>query len=116
MSKENNTIGALALRIVVVRENDWWVAQGLEWDLAAQGRTVPEALSRLHKTVATQLCLCLENGVEPLSQAVEAPQVFFKAFDEGISMTPKRDMKIEESLPEAWMIDSLDRMQYKLYA
>jgi len=107
--------GIMSLRVVVVREGDWWVAQGLEWDLAAQGHTVGEALESLKAVVMTQFCLCLEHGLDPRKEAIPAPEQYRIAFDIGIPLKPKPS-EHHEQLPEAWMIDALKKAQYRICA
>ena len=43
------------LTAAVLREEDWYVAQCLEVDVASQGRTVEEALANLREAVSLYL-------------------------------------------------------------
>ena len=49
-----------------MREADYWVAQCLEHDIAAQGKTLPEVEDAFRKTVVGQIVLDLRKGREPL--------------------------------------------------
>ncbi|MEV4126355.1 type II toxin-antitoxin system HicB family antitoxin [Nocardia sp. NPDC049707] len=49
------------LTAAVHQEEDWYVAQCLEVDVASQGQTIEEALTNLREAVA----LCLAEAPEP---------------------------------------------------
>ena len=55
----------------VHREEDWYVAQCLEVDVASQGRTIDEALANLAEAVA----LYLEEVDDPAQYVTSTPLV-----------------------------------------
>ncbi len=54
--------GDIALRFVVYREGEWWIAHCLELDLVAEGRTAPAAVSDLADIASTQIASAKEAG------------------------------------------------------
>jgi predicted RNase H-like HicB family nuclease len=59
------------LTAAVHQEEDWYVAQCLEVDVASQGRTVEEALSNLAEAVA----LYLDEVDDPQRHIAETPLI-----------------------------------------
>jgi predicted RNase H-like HicB family nuclease len=70
-----DTIGTMGttrnLTAAVHQEEDWYVAQCLEVDVASQGRTIPEALSNLAEAVE----LYLDEVEDPQQHVTAAPLV-----------------------------------------
>ena len=88
------------LRVVLFwGECGHWVAQGLEFDISAQGKTIPEAMDAFVDTVAGQLMFDAERGVEPFEGFEVAPQEFQRKWDEGFKAQPKAPRHIPDSIP-----------------
>ena len=66
------------LSVLLVREGDLWVAQCLQYDIAAQGKTITEAKHAFCRTVSGQVCVDLRHHVEPLSGFLPAPRVYWE--------------------------------------
>lgn len=70
-------MATLTLSAVIHQEDDWFVAECLEFGTASQGRTIDEALANLRE--ATELYLEEQPGKAPKTRAllttfsVEAP-------------------------------------------
>ena len=64
----------LNLRFVVFQEISW-VAQCLDYDIAAQGHTKARAMESLERTILGQIHLDIEDGKEPL-QDIGKPPVY----------------------------------------
>ena len=63
--------------VLLHRDGSAWVAQCLEYDLAAQAPTVEEAKNRFLRTLSAQILDDLLDGRRPLSRLGQAPQHFF---------------------------------------
>jgi len=64
------------MRAIVFREGDAYVAQCLEYDVAAYGPEVGEVIKRLDRALEARLALCAEQG-RPLRECVgPAPNRF----------------------------------------
>ena len=56
----------LIFLIVLFQENNKWVVQCINYDIAAQGDTIEKAVNAFEKTFIGQIILDIENGKEPL--------------------------------------------------
>lgn len=70
----------LVIKVIFMHEGRHWVAQGLEYDLAAQGRTVEETKRAFERTFTGRLLFDRERGRQPLSGLPKAPQKFWDIF------------------------------------
>lgn len=70
----------LALRVLFFKRTYFWVAQCLEYDIVAQGKTIKEAQESFERVFVSNICINLENGIVPLSQFKKAPEKFFDIF------------------------------------
>ena len=70
------------LRVLLIPEGRFWVAQGIDKDIAAQGLDPDGARRAFLKTLAAQIRLDLERGREPLAAIKEAPDWYFQAYEE----------------------------------
>lgn len=68
---------------VLLHRDGWaWVAQCLEFDIAAQGDTVAEVKIRFASTFGAQLAWNLHDGTEPFAGLKQAPQRYFDGLEE----------------------------------
>ncbi len=63
---------------VVFQEGNWWSAQCLEYDLAAQARTVSDLRYELQRVIATHVAASRELGEAPFVSLKPAPQSVFE--------------------------------------
>ena len=66
------------LTILVCPQGNNWVAQCVEYDIAAQAKTVDDVMYEFQRTLQVQLAMDLELGREPLSDVPPAPEHFRK--------------------------------------
>ena len=80
-------------------DHNFWVAQGLEYDIVAQAPTKAELHRRFCQTVASHIIASVEKGEEPLASLKrlgEAPPEFWKAYlkssknEMPVSLPPRR--------------------------
>ncbi len=70
------------IRVVLYMQGSHWIAQALEYDIAAQAKTITGTIRNLFETIAdTYLFTCERNG-EPFAGIGRAPDRFHKMFDE----------------------------------
>src|SRR6266542_2500761 len=74
----------LFLKVIYLPEGNAWVAQCLEHDIAAQGKTLPEAEDAFRRTLLAQVVLDIRKGREPLEDIKAAPKMYWRKWDEGI--------------------------------
>lgn len=70
------------IRVLLLHEGPFWVAQALEADIAAQGRTQEEARLAFLRTVEAQIAADVERGRQPLSGIPQAPDWYFEAYSQ----------------------------------
>lgn len=68
------------LRVLVVRQGRQWLAQGLEYDLAAQGTTNRAAIRSFVRIFRARIERDRKLGREPLSGIPQAPERFLEAW------------------------------------
>ena len=71
----------IALSVVLLQEGDAWVAQALEFDIAAQGKTLKAASDAFERTVVGQLIVDMSNGQAPFDGIDQAPKEYWDRFD-----------------------------------
>ncbi len=71
----------VAIRAVVFQEDDWLYAQCLEYDIAAQARTLESLTHELQRIILGHMAICEENGLEPFRNLPRAPQKFWDMFE-----------------------------------
>lgn len=90
-----------AVSVVFCYEERGWAAQCLEYDIAAQGRTIPEAKAALEKAFVSQLAVDIANKVPPLSLIPQAPGKYWEMFQNGERLA---DQRKPFYVPPAFMI------------
>lgn len=84
MAKASSPTGnEFEIRAVVFREGDCYVAQCIEYDIAAQGIELEEALDRLELTVEAEFEACAEIGKQPKDCINPAPNYYHGLWDQG---------------------------------
>lgn len=87
-----------------------WIAQGLERDIAAQGRTQEEARKAFEQTALGYLHLDAQLERSPLSTLGPAPEVFWKAWHriaETKSLTARPLRAPDPGTPPAFVVDAI---------
>ena len=73
----------IALSVILYQEDGHWVAQGLEFDITAQGKSPPDAAKKFGCKVGAELIMSLELEDDSLLSGVNpAPEQFWKMFRE----------------------------------
>jgi hypothetical protein len=70
----------LRLTVVIFREEDTWVAQVLEHDMAAHGKTPYAALAAVQLVIQAHVNFDTRNQRVPLARLKRAPDVYWNAF------------------------------------
>ena len=71
----------VSVRVVVFQEGDWVCAQCLEYDIAAQGKTLDDCLYELERLVVGHIAIGVEHGLEFLRGLKPAPRRFWEWFE-----------------------------------
>lgn len=65
---------------VVFNDNGWWAAQCLEYDLAAQARTLSDLRYELQRVIASHVAASRELGQAPFETLKPAPKKYWDMF------------------------------------
>lgn len=79
---------AMSLRVLFLKRSYFWVAQCLEYDIVAQGKTLTDAQEAFERVFVSNIIVNLEAGVVPLSQFREAPREFFDLYERSQQLVP----------------------------
>jgi hypothetical protein len=69
------------IRVLLLQEGNFWVAQALEYDIAAQGRDLEGARRAFVRTFVAQIDLDIRNKKQPLDGIPPAPDWYFEAYE-----------------------------------
>lgn len=94
------------LSVLLLLEGDTWVAQCLEYDIAAQGKTIPAAKEAFARTFAGQVFVDLHHSVEPLCGFSQAPAVYWEQFKKGERLADRQPIFIPLLIAAAKSIHS----------
>lgn len=72
----------LHIHAVLYAEGDRWIAQGLQYDIAAQGASPLDASRRLVSKVGAEVAISMDLGREFGIRIRKAPQRFWRLYDE----------------------------------
>lgn len=87
---------SIKLSVLLLKENNTWVAQCLEHDIAAQAKTIKDVKTAFEKTVTGQCFLDLQRGSDPLASIGPAPGFYRPLFDSAEKLEYKFHLKWDE--------------------
>ena len=79
------TIGVLLIK-EITNGQESWVAQGLHYDIAAQGKTAEAAKDAFDKVVTAHIDYDVRSNRTPLASLKPAPQQFWDMFEIGLKI------------------------------
>lgn len=68
------------ISVILFQEDEWWTAQCLEYDVAAQARTLPELRCELERVLTSHVLVSMKKGQPPFGGLKPAPQKFWDMF------------------------------------
>lgn len=92
--------------------NQGWVAQCLEYDIAAQGTTLKEAMNSFERTILARVALDLSKNREPFQGIPQAPGKYFEEFDNAERFAESKPFRLPEGIPPGYVIAAQDRRVY----
>jgi len=100
---------APAISAVFFQEEDGtWVAQCLEFDIAAQAKSVPELDYELQRVLFAHIAISVELNQRPFLGLNPAPQKYWDMFERGMRLESReRPFRLPESIPLPYMIPRL---------
>ena len=94
------------LNILLLQEAQIWVAQCLDYDIVAHGKTIPDAMSSFERVFAGQVVLDVEDGKAPLDDILPAPIEYWKLFENALRIADKKRFNVPEEMDPAWYISA----------
>jgi hypothetical protein len=95
------------LRVLLLKEGDQWVAQALEYDIAAQAGTIRDVMYEFERTLVCELVACSELGHKPFEDIPQAPRYYHELFEEAaepVSISERPSFRLPAEVPEAYML------------
>lgn len=71
------------IRAVLFEERDTWSAQFLDYDIAAQAKTLLDLQDEIARVLAVHVAASLQMGREPFAGIKQAPRKFWDLFESG---------------------------------
>jgi hypothetical protein len=94
------------LSILLFQEDTTWIAQCLQYDIAAQGKTLDDALNSFEKTFVGQLILDIEQDKNPLENTPQTPKEYWTKFEQAKKLEERKPFYLPEELSPASIMAS----------
>ena len=107
----------LPMNIVVFMQGTHYIAQCLEYDLGAQGKTIGELKKSFMRVLAAQVTMDQKAGRAPLEGIPRAPSKYFEMWEHAEPLAAKNepiplgDLGAEGEAPPSWMIAQLNELR-----
>ena len=91
----------MKLNVVLFQEGPYWVAQGLEHDITAQGKKIPDALYELQRLLVGYIALRQQKNLPPLELDLpKAPEIYWRRYEEASSrLEPRERISLSSQVP-----------------
>jgi hypothetical protein len=91
--------GLKEVRVVVFHEENMYVAQCLEYDIATQAPDIEAVLDRLDLTLEAECQMSIEATGTPLAGIPPAPIYFHTLWEKGSVAITRKNLSLERHLP-----------------
>ena len=92
-------------------QNSTWVAQCLEFDIAAQGKTIKEAQKAFERTFLGQVGLDVRGNRRPLEGIEQAPKEYWDMFESAVRLADRKPFRLPADIPPAFMIAAAEDLR-----
>jgi hypothetical protein len=95
-----------AMRVLIFRRDEWWVAQCLEYDIAAQARSLNDVQYEIQRVVIGRVFAAQALGIEPFKGIPKAPEGYHKIFkkpDATLKVEFRPFKKVPAKIPAAYI-------------
>jgi hypothetical protein len=102
------------IRAILFRDGEWYSAQCLEYDIAAQAKTLEDLRYELQRVIITHIAVSIELGSKPFENLDAAPQKFWDMYAN--AKTEINPVDTEDSffrMPDPYMINPMP--SYRLF-
>jgi len=98
---------ALVLRVLFVRDGDLWAAQCIDYDIAAQGRSITEAKTAFEQTIIGQILFDIKRGKQPLTDLRPAPESYREKFEAAEPLADTKPIEMPKGVPPAYVVNQI---------
>src|SRR3989338_4387140 len=84
-----HTMNRVNVSVVAFQEGDLWVAQCVEYDIAAHASDLTRLPAAFERALLENLCINAELGREGLDGIPAAPEFYRELFDGGMDLKPR---------------------------
>lgn len=106
MSEPEPTTYKFEIQVLILRENESWIAQGLDYDITGHGKTLDDVLDNFEQTFVGQILLDLHHGRTPLANIKKAPKFYWGKFNEAKRLAEKKQFAAPVSFPPHFIVNS----------
>jgi hypothetical protein len=85
---------AITVHGVLFKEGDWWVGQWLEYDIAAQAKTVKQLAYELQRSLIGHVVIRTQEGRKPFELMEKAPERYWKMYEEGMKIESQHPLEL----------------------
>lgn len=91
----------MKMSVLVMKEGDWWVAQCLEYDIAAQAKSLHDLQFEFQRIIVAHIVISLENKLKPFEHLPAAPDEYWKKYEkDSVRLeTGKVPFRLPETVP-----------------
>lgn len=106
MEKKQNAVDVHA---IVFQEGDWWSAQCLEYDIAAQAHSLSELRHEIERVLTAHVVLAKRQDREPFAGMRRAPEKFWEMYERArlVPNSPDDDTRREAVVPHLRIVDDV---------
>lgn len=97
----------MRIRVVVFKDADWWIIQGLDYDFATVVRHLEDVPGEIQRWLSVLFAACRHLGVEPFYGYSPAPRRFWRMYEQAAPWAePLSPIELPESLGSAPVVDT----------
>ena len=104
MAGSPRRLASVFVRVIVYRDKDQWLAQGLEYDLNAQAPSERQAIQSFVRLLGARVLKDAQLGRIPLAGIEPAPEAFFDSWREDHLSVETATPESHSDIPPAYVI------------
>jgi len=98
MHGDNGHTAGQELRVLLFKDQGLWIAQCLDYDIAAQAQTLKDVKYEFERLLVGHIVASLDNHLVPFANTPRAPQMYWNMFEEAAET--KLDIRGESEWPK----------------
>ena len=90
------TTTTVKFNALLFKRGDWWVAQGIEYDIVAQAKTIEDLDYEFQRAIVAEMIIAVKHGEEPFANLSPAPEVYYDLWQDAVALR-EREPKLFRS-------------------